>query len=363
MALIVVMLLIFSLQNSFLIKFSNIYTLLGYASIVLLVLVIFIKKESFNLFIKNKVVVILFFFAILQLIIVLLLKGLGQTDNMPYVRDVFLILTFVYLGFNEEKNYFKYLFYFIVFLSLSALSIIIFVAGGLTISEQYLSIPKNQIAPIFVQGIISGIFYLNEKQPKNIRRYITFISLAILVVTLLILRGRTAMLALAFCSIIYIFLYIKSKRGRLYVLVAMIPLIVYFSPTIYKSFFLNYDVSESDSFTAGRTSVYNEAILILENNPLMGKLFQNSDVSSQIHNYILSIYFELGIFSLPLLIIYILLLYQIYKMIKLRKISGLLLLVLFITSLSEYTFPYAPGSATFFAFFLYGMNLKTLNSK
>jgi len=363
MALIVVMLLIFSLQNSFLIKFSNIYTLLGYASIVLLVLVIFIKKESFNLFIKNKVIVILFFFAILQLIIVLLLKGLGQTDNMPYIRDVFLILTFVYLGFNEEENYFKYLFYFIVFLSLSALSIIIFVAGGLTISEQYLSIPKNQIAPIFVQGIISGIFYLNEKQPKNIRRYITFISLAILVVTLLILRGRTAMLALALCSTLFIFLYIKSKKGRLYVLVAMIPLIVYFSPTIYRSFFLNYDVSESDSFTAGRTSVYNEAILILENNPLMGKLFQNSDVSSQIHNYILSIYFELGIFSLPLLIIYILLLYQVYKMIKLRKISGLLLLVLFITSLSEYTFPYSPGSATFFAFFLYGMNLKTLNSK
>ena len=171
------------------------------------------------------------------MIIVLLLKGLGQTDNMPYIRDVFLILTFVYLGFNEEENYFKYLFYFIVFLSLSALSIIIFVAGGLTISEQYLSIPKNQIAPIFVQGIISGIFYLNEKQPRNIRRYITFISLAILVVTLLILRGRTAMLALALCSTLFIFLYIKSKKGRLYVLVAMIPLIVYFSPTIYRSFF------------------------------------------------------------------------------------------------------------------------------
>ncbi|AVF48055.1 O-antigen ligase family protein [Elizabethkingia anophelis] len=359
-ALIVVMLLIFSLQNSFLIKFSDIYTLLGYVSIVLLALLIFIKKKSFNLFIKNKVVVIIFFLAVLQLIIVLFLKGLGQTDNIPYVRDIFLILTFIYLGFNEEDNYFKYLFYFTVFLSLSALSIIIFVAGGLTISEQYLSIPKNQIAPIFVQGIISGIFYLNGIQPQKAKRYITFISLAILVVTLLILRGRTAMLALALCSILYIFLYIKSRKNKLFVLIAIISSIIYFLPTIYKSFFLNYDINEKDSFTAGRTSVYDEALVIISKNPLTGKLFQSSDVSSQIHNYLLSIYFELGIFAIPLLIIYAIMMYQTYKMIKLRKISGLLLVVLFITSLSEYTFPYAPGSATFFAFFLYGMNFKSL---
>lgn len=66
--------------------------------------------------------------------------------------------------------------------------------------------------------------------------------------------------------------------------------------------FLNFDTSSADSVTAGRTDVYMEALKVIDRYPLTGRLFTNieitqNSISEQIHNYLLSIYFELGVFS------------------------------------------------------------------
>jgi hypothetical protein len=195
---------------------------------------------------------------------------------------------------------------------------------------------------------------------KNILFYFLMIPC---ILVLLVMRSRTAMLGLALLFIIFIFYYTSNVKSKMtYLFIAIIAIILSME-TIYNVFFLNYDTSSVDSVTAGRTDVYMEALKVIDRYPLTGRLFTNieitqNSISEQIHNYLLSIYFELGVFSFGFLIIYFsVLFYSAWRVFKYKLISNLLILLLFFVSLSEYTFPYAPGTTTFLPFFLLGYEI------
>ena len=364
-----VLLIVFGLQSSNLFLINGVYSALSMVGLAVVLILLFSTSPTcFFSFLKTKYVSFILFLIILQTIILLAILGLGGRNLLSYSRDVFMCLIFVLLGYTyafNNVNLYKFFKLNIWIVCLAALSIIIFVAGGFRIQELYFSIPKNQFGPYFVQSILLTFYLLiptknNPIVKKNILFYFLMIPC---ILVLLVMRTRTAMLGLALLFIIFIFYYtsnVKSKMTYLFIAIIAIMLSI---ETIYNAFFLNFDTSSADSVTAGRTDVYMEALKVIDRYPLTGRLFTNieitqNSISEQIHNYLLSIYFELGVFSFGFLIIYFsVLFYSAWRVFKYKLISNLLILLLFFVSLSEYTFPYAPGTTTFLPFFLLGYEI------
>lgn len=85
----------------------------------------------------------------------------------------------------------------------------------------------------------------------------------------------------------------------------------------------------------------------------------------QVHNYLLNRMVEFGIvFVIPILLLYIrLLIGAIVKTVRLNNhdthtIGYVLLLIPFIISMAEPTFPFGPGTATVFNFIVFGLSLR-----
>ena len=112
-------------------------------------------------------------------------------------------------------------------------------------------------------------------------------------------------------------------------------------------------------FTSGRLDTYRDAVAIFLNNPLMGNIRQMEQIA-WVHNYPLLKLSSFGLlFSWPVLLLYCYILWQVisrsfhYK--ESVSFANLFLLVPFLISMAEPTFPFGPGTATVFNFILFGM--------
>jgi hypothetical protein len=107
-----------------------------------------------------------------------------------------------------------------------------------------------------------------------------------------------------------------------------------------------------------------EGFNYFRNYTLTGQLGNPIYTGKTIHNYILINLVNYGILiSVLLLSIYFQYIVEIFKAIKKNtfqyyEIGPLVMMIIFIVSLFEYTYPYAPGSAIFFPFFLMGQFLR-----
>ena len=114
----------------------------------------------------------------------------------------------------------------------------------------------------------------------------------------------------------------------------------------------------------GRGERNRAALNVLSYNPLFGNLIEKVDVG-WVHNYPLNKLFQYGIvFSLPIIILYLYLLIKtVARTIKANNhdvfsIGYYALIIPFIISMAEPTFPFGPGTATVFNFILFGIALK-----
>ena len=130
---------------------------------------------------------------------------------------------------------------------------------------------------------------------------------------------------------------------------------------VYNSFFQNHE----DDLTSGRAERNKAALVFLRNNLLVGNLDGFSHIP-WIHNYPLLKLYDYGLFfSAPILLLYV---YQLVSSIKCslkNKITiwgcGLFALIIpFIISMAEPTFPFGPGTSTVFNFILYGVSIRNL---
>lgn len=302
-------------------------------------------------------------------VILFVLYAFGADVSFAPIRDLAISLVVLMIGLNmniSKKQYKRLVTIFIILYTLSALSIIFTFASGFIIYDQYLPIPKNQLAPVFGVAFILSI-YFGFKQ-KGLRKWLYYILSVLLLSSLLVIRGRAVIVAVFITSFIFIFYYVRGVKYRFVIIAVILIALPFAGQFVYDALFLNYDITDLDSISTGRMERNIMGLEFLFEYPLTGELY-NTFKGNIIHNYLLITLVSYGvILASLLLVIYFKYMSIVINSIKKNsfeyyEVAPLVMAVLLIVSLFEYTYPYGPGSATFFPFFLMGLYFKNKNIK
>lgn len=318
----------------------------------------------------------------IPLILIALVINMVSPISKIYADCSYFIIPLVFflLGcqfeFTEKQTVFFSLLY-VIFALLTGISQVLTNIGSFVIMEQYMVSAKNSMACMFAIGIVISLFWALSNISRKCK--LLFGGIFLLLFTVLFtIRGRAGILASIFaCSVIF-YKYLKSKNissiymfGRVFIILlsVVIGLLIigkfsYVWDFMYNSFFSSY----SGDVSSGRTDRNIDAIGIILNNPFVGRIGDNTEIE-WVHNYILRILSEYGLFlGGYILIPYYFILKHIYQDVKMTEcysvalLGNITLIVPFVISLFEPTFPYSPGSTIMFAYFLYGISYSS-NSK
>ena len=247
----------------------------------------------------------------------------------------------------------------------------VFIRGGGLVIGEYFADSKNQLGPLLMTATIASLAMVRKKDYSDI--VFILLSLGCVVITLTI-RARAAVLAGAVSIIVYLLMKNK-KRGAFYSIIITLLIIVsgfllmpdVAKQYIYDSFFSGYSGGD---VTSGRVE-RNEAVIdFLSDNLMTGRLgFPDAHLAIA-HNYLLYLLYKYGVlFSIPLLILYFVIIVQSlkYSLGKIKysyRLVGIVAMYIpYVVSLFEYTFPYGPGTATTFNFILFGISLRHIRTK
>lgn len=299
-------------------------------------------------------------------VILFVLYAFGCHVEFSPARDLTIALVMLMIGLNvtfTEIQFDKIIFLYIFFYTIAAVSLVFTYASGFLIYEQYFPIPKNQIAPAFGIACIMSLYFAFKKD-KMVERLLYLLFFGILLASLLVIRGRAAIVSVLIAAIVFIFFYLHNRKYKIITIIIAVSLFPFIGQYLYDALFLNYDVTDIDSISTGRYERILEGLAYLQNYPLTGQLANPIYKGRTIHNYVLISLVTYGIIvSILLLCIYFRYIIEIFKAIKKNtfqkyEVGPLVMLIIFIVSLFEYTYPYAPGSAIFFPFFLMGQFLR-----
>lgn len=244
----------------------------------------------------------------------------------------------------------------------------IFVRGnGLEIG-QYFADQKNALGPLVAT---SGLLSLNMLNEKKLPLFLKIIYVAFAFVSFIIIltiRARAALFAMIVTTILLLILYDRHKNVLTSTIIVALFLVALFfilpnaaKQYVYDSIFYG---SEGGDITSGRTERNMQAIEVIFSNPLEGNITRQYNIGI-VHNYFLINLVNYGLFfSIPIIVLYLYILIRNIgfiarsKRIDNAKIGFFVLLIPFIVSFFEYTFPYGPGTATIMNFIFYGMALK-----
>jgi hypothetical protein len=313
------------------------------------------------------------FFGLLIFLFFLIFFSIGGFEiNFNPARDLALALVVLMIGLNmhiSEKQFTSLVNIYILLYAISALSIVFTFSSGFEIQDRYLPIPKNQVAPAFGVASILSLYFGFMK--KGFCKLYYYIITLLLLSSILVIRCRSIIVAVFLTILIFTFFYISNRKYKIIFIASTIILISTLGQFIYDAIFLNFDVSDIDSITTGRVSTYEQGINFILEYPFGGMLEGHYSYGSTIHNYILYNIVNYGVFiSFVLFVIYFKYIFTIINGIrnnslKFYEVGPLVMVVIMIASLFEYTYPYSPGSAIFFPFFLIGQyfNKQSLYSK
>ena len=271
-----------------------------------------------------------------------------------------------------------------VFLStVMGVSLIFYYGQGFIIMEQYLKVSKNQTGPILAISCTILVYQLLNESSFTTKKLVSFFSkfliLGLSFMVLLVIRNRSGILGFLILAILMIInkatkrillrnLMIVTVLFLLIFIMIISGLLTSLLEPLVKAFILNYDISDLDSLSAGRTSVYFEALQFLLNYPIFGKLSTNQTISKIPHNYVLNKWVEYGLIgSIPFVMFYIYLWsFAIRRLFYQKKIKSnnpnpalWLLLLGLIISIFEYTYPYGPGVSQIMVWFCLGIILRS----
>ncbi|WP_321424484.1 O-antigen ligase family protein [uncultured Bacteroides sp.] len=307
-----------------------------------------------------KIHLVCLFFALIP---VFLFQSMDFKVDISHLQELFLPLLILMVSTSNllSKNSFVFLCaWFIFLMTISACTIVYTYAPTLQINEFYFPIPKNQISPIYAVASLLALYLAFKVKGK--KKIFYAVCCLILILSIFIIRGRSNILALSVVVIIFNLYYLKKKKYLLILLgITVLIIIPLFWKQIYDSLFLNYDISDMNSISTGRTDVYKSGIKFFLDHPFDGRLFQRiPNPYAMIHNYFLVNLVEYGlIISIPVFFLYFS--YIRYSILNIRfntfsiyDAGPFIMTELYIVSLFEYSYPYSPGSATIFPFFLLG---------
>ncbi|MBO7466810.1 MAG: hypothetical protein J6T94_03900 [Bacteroidaceae bacterium] len=315
--------------------------------------------------------------------LVIALSILAMYDSKYMIADlrIFLIpFSFYLLGLTIDYSE-KDLFHFALLFCMSALFVgysqVVTNIGAFVILEQYMVSAKNSLSCIIATAIIIAFIYSIDRKTNKYLRY-CFVAMAVAsFVVLLTIRGRAGTLAVFIAAFIVIIKGIKTKKIKLknviLITFAALFLLLFLEmflgrrigifQYIYDSFF----TSRSGDVSTGRISRNSEALEVLNNHFFTGRIVDNVEIE-WVHNYVLRILSNLGaIVGAFMLVPYFYLLVLLFKLNKKndttdpKNMGGIVLIIPFVISLFEPTYPFSPGSTVFFSFFLLGYLCKSQN--
>ena len=238
--------------------------------------------------------------------------------------------------------------------------------GGFIILDQYRANSKNSLGAILATAVISFI-YAASKSKKGVR--IAFYAFAVLgVVVVLTIRARASFLAIVLVVIAIFMRQIKSKGVIWSIAILMlVSLLLFILPEGVSNFVVESITagSQGTDITSGRMGTYQAALSIFSQNPFMGNIIEQQEIA-WVHNYLLLKLSNFGIlFAWPFFVFYFyILIYCIKNLLRTNKSKeGLpifyqgfsLVLIPFVISMLEPTFPFAPGTAVAFNFIMLGL--------
>lgn len=322
-------------------------------------------------------------FVILSFFEILLLNMI-QPDSFSFEDSICIlyVLLFMVMGSNlflsEKRVKIISLVYSIAFL-LIAISTITF-SGGFVISEIYAVSEKNAYGPILVTIHVMSFFEILHKK-NNFLFKLLYVSIFILsIICLLILRARTAMVAMIIVDTFIFYYFYKNHKNivlKIFLIgLFVLPLAVFLEKsiipptvktTVINSFFANKNIKDFDDVTSGRMTLVDQSLTNIEKNPLFGRIFDNNQEKSKTHNYIIRIITDYGyIGSLPWLgCFFLLLLNVIRSIVNIKKplksgmLGVFLMIIPFIISLGEPLAPFGPGTVFFFNYLMFGLYLNS----
>lgn len=243
--------------------------------------------------------------------------------------------------------------------------------GGFQILDQYQTDNKNALGVMLSTG---GTVFLmmGMKRGGGIRSVIMLLLFSFSIVILLTIRARTATLALIIAALYVLYERFRGKYFLFYFFlgIAIVVVVYLLMPSVAKEYIYNsFFQHREDDFTSGRMERNIIALDFLSEHFFLGDLNQDYHIA-RIHNYLLNRAFEFGFFFvLPIVFLYFyLLLNTVLKTIRsncqdIQSIGYFLLLIPFIISMAEYSFPYGPGTATVFNFIMFGQALRMSNGQ
>lgn len=302
----------------------------------------------------------------------------GKRAMMGDVRSIAISLVAIMIGWQldlDKKELWVLLIAFSGLILFAGLMQVFTNVGGFVILNQYETDNKNSLGVMLVSGAILLLFMGLNYTGKMFPKVIFIVGGVLTLIVLLTVRARAATLTAGIMGVYIFYERFKGKNFVLYLLggIAALVILLLILPEsakdfVYNSFFQNYE--DGGDITTGRAERNIAALNFLTYHTFLGNLNQNEDVG-WIHNYPLNRTFEFGIiFVFPILLLYLyLLINTIIKTVKsdnrnTYNAGYYILLIPFIISMVEPTFPFGPGTATVINFLLFGVALRnTANEK
>ena len=242
--------------------------------------------------------------------------------------------------------------------------------GGFEILDEYMANNKNALGAMLASASFIFLYIGLEKRHIDIKHAICIILSVLTIAVLLTIRARTATLSVAAMLLIMFFKRVNKKYFLSYISITVFTIVflilvqLYYMPDlldyISNSFFQHHE----QDITSNRIHRNVAGLNFLSDHIWFGNL----DVKARmawIHNYPLEKLFKYGlIFSAPILIIYVYIFFKTWtKMVKsnshnLFNLGYYIMIIPYIISMAEPTFPFGPGTATAFNFILLGISMK-----
>ena len=345
--------------------------------IILLFGALFVMCLNVNSMLKPKLIRIclgIFVFVFVYYYMTRAFFGVGKM--MQDVRSIGICLIAVMIGWQMDLNKKAFHGMLLTFAGMTlfvGLMQVFTNIGVFVILDQYATDNKNTFGLMLATAsVIFFVMGLNRQQKGFVK--ILYFGLALLtLVVLLTIRARAATLTVGLMLLYILYERFKGKDffGYLIVGLFLVVVVYVFLPQsvkefVYSSFTQNF---EEGDITSGRASRNKAALDFLSSHLFFGNLNEQTQVG-EIHNYPLNRTFEFGIvFVLPILLMYLYLLLQaIIKTVKTNSrntynVGYYLLLIPFIISMAEPTFPFGPGTATVFSFLAFGASLRNTDNE
>ena len=339
--------------------------------IVLLFVVVFFLSFRFNTIRSCKLVrTYLVWFAIIA-ITALIVQTLYRNRMMVIeLRTFMIVFGSIMIGYNlklDRRKFSTLILVFSVTTLFSGLMQVLMNNGGFRIASQYITDSKNSLGAMLATSCFA-LFYLSRIWTRRLDRIIALILVFLSLVVIVTIRARMAFVTLVLVAFYYFYL-IKRSRNIL-ISVIVIAAVGFLAIVFMPGFILDYlgasftAGSQGEDFTSGRLYTYAEAIAIFIQSPFLGNVQRMYHIG-WVHNFPLLKLYDYGLlYSWPILTLYFIILIKIIRRslhlpaLERECFGYVCLLIPFVISMAEPTFPFGPGTVTLVNFILLGISEK-----